>query len=77
MKPLLEKPPPPNLKSQKPIVGMFYYYSKFIKNFWNKIFSLNHYEIFSLEPAVLNSFQELKEDLKDVKLVTVDYNESF
>ena len=33
LKLLLEMTPPSNLKSQKRIVGMFSYYSKFIKNF--------------------------------------------
>ena len=77
LKPLIEMPPPSNLKSQKHIIGMFAYYSKFIKNFSDKIYQLNHNEIFPLPPAVLNSFQKLKEDLKDAMLVTVDYDEGF
>ena len=75
LKPLLEMPPPSNLKSQKCIIGMFAYYSKFIKNFSDKIYQLNHNDIFPLPPAVLNSFQKLKEDLKDAMFVTVDYDE--
>ena len=38
---------------------------------------MNHNETFSLQPAVLNSFQKLKEDVEDAMLVAVDYNESF
>ena len=33
LKPLLEMPPPTDLKSQKGIIGMFSYYCKFIKDF--------------------------------------------
>ena len=73
----LEMPPPSNLKSQKRIIGLFAYYSRSIKNFSNKIYQLNHNEIFPLPPAVLNSFQKLEEDLKDAMLVTVDYDEGF
>ena len=41
LKPLLEMPPPTTLKAQKRLVGMFSYYSKFIKNFSDKICILN------------------------------------
>ena len=74
LKPLLETIPPSNLKSQKRIVGMFSYYNKFIKNFSDKIYPLNHNETFPLPPLVLNSFQILKDDLKNAVLVTVDYD---
>ena len=47
---------------------MFAYYSKFIKNFSDKLYQLNQNEIFH---------SKLKEDLKDVMLVTVDYDEGF
>ena len=77
LKLLLEMTPPSNLKSQKRIVGMFSYYSKFIKNFSDKIYPLNHNETFPIPPLVLNSFQILKDDLKNAMLVTVDYNGEF
>ena len=56
LKPLLEMPPPLNLKSQRRIIGMFSYYSKFIQNFSKKILLLNHNEKFPLPPSVLHSF---------------------
>ena len=56
---------------------MFAYYSKFLKNFSSKIYQVNHNEIFLLPPAVLDSFQKLKEDLKNAMLVMVDYDEGF
>ena len=69
--------PPSNLKSQKRIVGMFSYHSKFIKKFSDKIYPLNHNETFPLPPLVLNSFQTLKDNLKNAMLVTVDYDGEF
>ena len=64
-----------NLKSQKQIVGMFSYYSKFIQNF-DKILLLNNKE-FPLTPPVLHSFEVLKNNLKNVTLITVDPNKKF
>ena len=72
LKPLLEMPPPSNLKSQKRIVGMFAYYSKFIENFSQKIRSLNQNRIFPLPPPALEAFQLLKNNLKDAALKPVD-----
>ena len=69
LKPLLEMSPPKNLKSEKQIVGMFSYYSKFIQNFLNKILLLNNKE-FTLTPTVLHSFEVLKNNLKNVMLIT-------
>ena len=77
LKPLLEMPPPLNLKSQKRIVGMFSYYCKFIKKFSDKILLLNQNKEFPLPPSVLKSFQTLKNDLKDATLITVDPNKEF
>lgn len=62
-----------NLKLQKHVVKMFAYYCKFIKNFLDKIFPLNYNETFLLQPEIPN----VREDLKDVMLATVNYNESF
>ena len=77
LKPLLEMKAPHDIKSQKRIVGMFSYYSRFRQNFSEKIYPLNHNNIFPLPLAALNSFQKLKDDLKDTMLVTVNYDETF
>ena len=71
LKPLLKMSPPKNLKSQKQIVGMFSYYSKFIQNFSNKILLLSNNKEFPLTPPVLHSFEVLKNNLKNVTLITV------
>ena len=59
LKLLFEMSPPKNLKSQKRIVGMFSYYSKFIRNFSDKILLLKNEE-FLLKPTLLHSFEVLK-----------------
>ena len=77
LKPLLEMPPPLNPKSQKRVIGMFSYYSKFIQNFSDKILPLNNNKEFPLPPSALHSFQKLKSDLKDATLITVDLEKEF
>ena len=72
LKPLMEMPPPTSLKSQKRIIGMFSYYSKFIENFSDKIYPLNRNTEFPVPPAVLEAFRGLKLDLRDAALKTID-----
>jgi hypothetical protein len=61
-------PPPTTLKSQKSIIGMFSYYSKFIKHFSDKIHLLNQNTTFPVPPDVLEAFQILKTDLQNATL---------
>lgn len=77
LKPLLEMPPPTTPKAQKRLVGMFSYYSKFIKNFSDKICCINRNTVFPLPPDVLEAFQVLKNDLKEATLQSIDLNETF
>lgn len=70
-------PPPLNLKSQRRIIGMFSYYSKFIQNFSEKILALNRNRKFPLSSVALDSFIRLKNELKDAMLVTVDPEKEF
>ena len=77
LKPLLEMPPPTNLRSQKRIVGMFSYYSKFIENFSQKIHTLNRNTSFPVSPSVLDAFRKLKLDLRDAALQSIDWNAEF
>ena len=72
LRPLLEMPPPTNLKSQKRMVGMFSYYSKFIKNFSEKIHLLNRNVIFPIPSNVSESLDNLKNSLKNAMLVNID-----
>ena len=72
LKPLLEMPPPSTIKAQKRIVGMFAYYSKFISKFSDKICVLNRNTIFPVPPSVLETFRQLKLDLRDAALKSID-----
>ena len=56
---------------------MFSYYSKFIKNFSDKICVINRNTQFPCPPTVLEAFQVLKNDLKDAALQSIDFNETF
>lgn len=60
LQPLLDMPPPTSIKSQKRIVGMFSYYSRFIKNFSSKIRLLNRNTTFPLPAPALEAFKILK-----------------
>ena len=77
LRPLLEMPPPSNLKAQKRIIGMFAYYSKFIENFSDKIFLLNRNNVFPVSKDVLEAFRALKLDLRDAALKSIDFNQEF
>ena len=77
LRPLLEMPPPSTLKSQKRIIGMFAYYSKFIENFSDKIYILNRNTVFPVPQDVLEAFRALKLDLRDAALKSIDFNQEF
>ena len=77
LRPLLEMPPPSNLKAQKRIIGMFAYYSKFIENFSDKIYLLNRNTVFPVPDDVLEAFRALKIDLRDSALKSIDFNQEF
>lgn len=72
LQPLLDMPPPTNLKSQKRVIGMFSYYSKFIDKFSEKIRPLNKNTTFPVPKSVVDAFNILKEDLKNATLQPID-----
>ena len=59
-RPLMELPVPANLPSQKRILGMFAYYSKWVKNFSDKVRPLNKNTTFPLPPDAEKSFHTIK-----------------
>ena len=72
---LHDLPQPTSLKGQKRIVGIFSYYSQWIKQlFSDKIQPLNQNTSFPLPYDVLQSFKLLKDELKNAVLTTVDHN---
>ena len=76
-RPLMEIPDPTNLTSQRRVVGMFAYYSKWVKNFSDKIRLLNKNSTFPLPPDVKSAFEYLKHEIKTASLATIDPDEMF
>ena len=76
-RPLMELPAPTNITSQRRVLGMFAYYSKWVKNFSDKVRPLNKNTTFPLPPDAEESFNTLKNDIKNASLATVDPDEPF
>ena len=72
LRPLKEMQPPRTLKSQRRIIGMFSYYSKWISQFSDKIRPLIQNTEFPPSSSVIESFEALKKELENSILVTVD-----
>ena len=70
-KALIELPAPHDLASQKRIVGMFAYYSKWIQKFSDKIRPLNHNTKFPMPQEAVDAFNQLKEDLVNACVHTI------
>ena len=60
LKPLIELPPPEDTAAQRRVVGMFAYYSRWIKDFSSKIRPLVNNTTFPLREDVRSSFDILK-----------------
>ena len=72
LKPLLELPAPIDAAAQRRVVGMFAYYSRWIKNFSNKIRPLVKNIVFPIPEDVMSAFETLKTDLQDASLTAID-----
>ena len=75
--PLRNIPPPVDLKSQKRVMGLFAYYSKWIKNFSTKIKPLSSNTIFPLPDSVMEAFASLKTDIEKCVITVIDENVPF
>ena len=62
LRPLKEMKPPTNLKAQERIIGMFAYYSQWIKNFSDKAYPLIHNKTFPLSEDVERTFNLLRKN---------------
>ena len=67
-------PAPHDLKAQQRVLGMFSYYAQWISHFSDKISCLVQNRTFPLPSDCLNAFNNLKKELEEAALVTVDYN---
>ena len=72
LKPLRELLPPKDVKSQKRLVGLFSYYSKWIKIFSEKIRPLTHNTTFPLDDKCLTAFNSLKLEVENSVVCSID-----
>ena len=77
LQPLRDLPPPSNLKHQKKVVGLFSYYSKWIRNFSDKIRALSKNTEFPLPETALQAFVQLKQDIEDSVVIAIDESLEF
>ena len=77
LKPLLEMPVPKDMKELKRLLGFFSYYSKYIRNFSQKIKALVNTESFPLSQEAIAAFESLKLDIANSVVCAIKENESF
>ena len=69
---LIEMSPPHDSKSLKRVVGLFAYYSKWIRNFSEKVRPLSHSNTFPISPEAVSTFNALKEEVRDAAVSSID-----
>ncbi|XP_014366187.2 uncharacterized protein LOC106717015 [Papilio machaon] len=77
LRPLINLPIPNDSQSLKRALGMFAHYSKWIKNFSEKINPLTAITEFPLNETAINCFQKLKSDIAKSALTVIDPHETF
>ena len=74
MRPVRQLLIPTNAKSQQRVLGLFAYYSQWIPSFSNKIHPLVKNKTFPLPIFVQNAFENMKKELENAMLVTIDFS---
>ena len=74
---LLDLAPPHDIKSLKRIMGFLSYYSKWIKNFSQKVSTLVKVEHFPLSSEQINMFEQLKKEIADSAVCSIDEDAPF
>ncbi|XP_046844913.1 uncharacterized protein LOC124438758 [Xenia sp. Carnegie-2017] len=77
LRPLRELPVPRDLKEQKRIVGLFSYYSQWIKDFAAKVRPLTQNTVFPMVGDALTSFNLLQSDVEKSVVQAVDEAQPF
>ena len=72
LRPLRELPIPSNTKSLRRTLGLFTYYSKWIKGFSDKIHPLRITTSFPISSDAERAFNELKEDIQNSVVTAID-----
>ncbi|XP_046855910.1 uncharacterized protein LOC124449011 [Xenia sp. Carnegie-2017] len=77
LKPLRELPAPRDAKAQRRVIGLFSYYSQWIKDFSTKIRPLSHNLAFPLSNDALQAFDLLKNDIENAVVGSIDESYPF
>ena len=77
LQPLKNLPTPSNSKAKQRAVGLFSYYSKFIKNYSQKVRPLLEAESYPLGSTAINAFESLKTDIENAVVNHIDENIPF
>ena len=77
LKPLQDLPPPIDGKTLKRVIGLFAYYSSWIRNYSDQIRPLLEADTFPLNENALFAFNSLKAQLVDATLQSIDENVPF
>lgn len=77
LSPLMNLPIPNDLQALRRALGMFAHYSKWIRDFSEKISPLTKVSEFPLDEYTTERFQNLKKDIMKSTLTTINKNETF
>ena len=72
VKPLMDLPPPSNLKELRRVMGLFAHYSQFIRSFSAKLHPLSQTTSFPITSEALEAFNTLKKDIQNSIMSTID-----
>ena len=72
LQPLINLPIPENSKSKQRTVGLFFYYSKFIRNYSDKVRPLLQASTFPLNNEAIDAFNLLKKDVANAVVDCID-----
>ena len=72
LQPLIDMPAPNDPKSLKRIIGLFAYYSKWIRNFSEKIRPLSQCSSFPMSSEAVETFNKIKNEIKDAAVSSID-----
>ena len=72
LQPLPDIPIPQNLSAQKKVLGLFAYYSKWIRGFSGKAKLLASDTSFPLPQSALNAFNQLKKEIEECVVCVID-----
>ena len=77
IKPLLDLPLPKDASSLKRTLGLFAHYSKWIKNFSEKIHLFTNIKTFPISKEANKCFESIKNDIVKASLQAIDHSETF